>query len=176
MKKWAMPFCLVLFSPLMASCAKSDGLTPPVSVTASTSGHICESIRSGLTESPMAKVVALGACEEQQTLNGGRSLWLEMSDMSKVNPNITSENLKSAMVLVSVSLAAFGFRTTKESPSDFEQLYFSFRDDNGSHFEISPSDMQKFVPTGEMSQDEWDKLGERELPFLVPKISIQTSK
>lgn len=176
MKRWTVPLSLVLLSCATASCSKSDELTPPVSVTASTSGKICESIRSGLPESPFVKVVALGECEEQKTLNGGRLLWLEMSDLSKLNPGITRENLKFAMVAVSVSLASFGFRSAKESPSDFEQLYFSFRDDDGSHFEINPSDMQKFLPQKELPQDKWDKLIEKELALLIPKITIQTSK
>ena len=167
---------LMILLSLASSCGNSDGLHPPVSVTSSTVGKICENIRDTFPDSPMAKVIAIGSCEEQKTITGGRSLWIELSDFTKVNPNLSASSLKLVMVDVAVSISAFGFRISQESPSDFEQLFFSFADDRGSYFEINPLDLQKVLPGEELPQAEWDKLVEREVLALVPRITISTSK
>ena len=167
---------------LTSSCSQStnnptpsDELTPPVSITVKTQGRICELIREGFEASELSRVVAIGDCLEQSAINGGRALWLELSDLSTINPDISDSNLKAVMVGVALAAAAYGFRASDISPTEFEQLYFSFRDAKGSNFEISPADMQKFIPTNDISAEEWDKLIESEVVKLLPKITIMGS-
>ena len=157
------------------SSASLDELSPPVSITLATQGVICESIKEGFERSAFAEVAAIGDCLEQTAINGGRALWIEFSELISNNPNITESDMKKVKVSFVVAIAAYGFRVTGISPTDFEQLYFAFRDTKGSNFEISPADMQKFIPTNDISAEEWDKLIESEVVKLLPKITIMGS-
>lgn len=166
----------VIVSLAVSSCGQStNGLNPPVSITSPTVGEICTQIKDGLVESPLAKIVAIGACEEKETLNGGKSLWIEMSDLTEVNPNISPEQLKLAMVSVSVSLASYGFRLSDVRPTDFEQLFFSFRDSKGSYFEIEPEDFPFVDSVEDLSQAEWDKFIEEKILELEPTIIVSAN-
>jgi hypothetical protein len=166
---------------LTSSCSQttnnstsSDELNPPVIITVKTQGRICELIREGFEASELSSVAAIGDCLEQTAINGGRALWFELSDLSTINPNITDSDLKTVMVSVALATAAYGFRASDISPTEFEQLYFAFRDAKGSNFEISPADMQKLLPTKDISQEEWEKLVETETTKLIPKITIRS--
>lgn len=157
------------------SSASSEELSPPVSITLATQGKICAFIREGLEASELSRVVAIGDCLEQTAINGGRALWLELSDLSTINPDISDSDLKAVMVGVALGAAAYGFRASDISPTKFEQLYFSFRDAKSSNFEVSPDEMQKLLPTEDIPQDEWEKLFETEITKLIPKITIRSS-
>ena len=157
------------------SSASLDELSPPVSITLATQGKICAFIREGLEASELSRVVAIGDCLEQTAINGGRALWLELSDLSTINPDISDSDLKAVMVGVALGAAAYGFRASDISPTKFEQLYFSFRDAKSSNFEVSPDEMQKLLPTEDIPQDEWEKLFETEITKLIPKITIRSS-
>lgn len=163
---------------LVTSCSSSeDALRAPGTVQPSTSGEICVAVRDGLKSSPLASAIAVGSCEEQKTANGGRSLWIEMNDFSAINSQMTDSDLKYVMVSAAVSLASFGFRATGERPSEFEQLFFSFRDARGSYFEISPAVMEKFVPgDGDITQEDWDSQVELGVQALVPSIQISYTR
>ena len=158
-----------------SSASPSDELNPPVGITVATQGILCESIREGFERSTFAEVAAIGDCLEQSAINGGRALWIEFSELISNNPNITEADMKKINVSFAVSIASYGFRVTGISPTDFEQLYFAFRDAKGTNFEISPADMQRFIPTEDISAEEWDKLIESEVAKLLPKITIMGS-
>lgn len=162
---------------LVLSCSSNeDELSPPGSITSSTIGEVCEAIREGFEESPLASFMAIGDCEEQTTPSGGRSLWVEMSDLSLAYPDFRVDELEEAMVDAAVINTAYGLRVTKTSPLEFEQLFYSFRDSRGSYFEINPSDMTAFVPESDISQTEWNETIEREIKYLYPKVAVQTTK
>jgi hypothetical protein len=72
-------------------------------------------------------------------------------------------------------VAAYGFRISEIPPTEFEQIYFSFRDKKGSNFEVRPVDMQRLLPTKDMSQEQWGNLVETEVQNLISKITILTS-
>jgi len=95
--------------------------------------------------------------------------------LSTINPNISDSDLKTVMVGAALEAAAYGFRASDISPTAFEQLYFAFRDAKGSNFEISPVDMQKLLPTEDISQEKREKLFETEVTKLIPKIVIRSS-
>ena len=162
---------------LLTSCSsQKDALEAPGTLQPSTSGEICVAVRNGLKSSPLASVIAVGSCEEQKTVNGGRSLWIEMNDFT-ASSNVKDSDLKFAMVSVAVSLASFGFRATNERPLEFEQLFFSFRDARGTYFEISPAEMEKFIPSDEkISQADWDSQVELGVQALVPSIQISYTR
>ena len=177
MRRLKVPLFLVASLCLVTSCSNSeDALKAPGTLQPSTSGEICVAVRNGLKSSPLASVIAVGSCEEQKTVNGGRSLWIEMNDFT-ASSNVKDSDLKFAMVSVAVSLASFGFRATGERPSEFEQLFFSFRDARGSYFEISPAEMEKFVPgDGDITQENWDSQVEVGVQALVPRIQISYTR
>jgi len=166
---------------LVSSCSQqtdssttSEEFSPPVSITLATQGKICELIREGVEASEVTRVVAIGDCLEQTAMNGGRALWLELSDLSTINPDISDSDLKTVMVTVALGAAAYGFRASDISPTKFEQLYFSFKDAKSSNFEVSSDEMQKLLPTEDISQDEWENLFEIEIAKLIPKITIRS--
>ena len=164
-------------SLLILSCGTSDdGLNPPVSITYPTIGEVCESIREGFEDSPLASFMAIGACEEQTTPSGGRSLWVEMSDLSLAYPEFPRIELEEVMIDAAVIVTAYGLRATDTSPLEFEQLFYSFRDSSGSYFEIPPADMTVFVPKSDISQSEWNETIEREIKYLYPKVVVQTTR
>lgn len=168
---------LGVLSILVLSCSSNeDELSPPISITSSTIGEVCEAIREGFEESPLASIMAIGDCEEQTTPSGGRSLWVEMSDLSLAFPDFPLEELEEVMVDAAVINTAYGLRVTKTSPLEFEQLFYSFRDSRGSYFEINPSDMIVFIPESDISQTEWNETIEREIKYLYPKVAVQTTK
>jgi len=160
-------------SLLAVSCGGvSDGLEAPGTIQPSTSGEVCKAVREGMEKSAAASVIAVGSCEEQKTVNGGRSLWIEMNDFAASATEVSADTLKYMLVSVAVSLAAYGFRKTKEDPTDFEQLFFSFRDARGTYFEIPPTDMLRFLPDGDVTQDEWDAIVDSEVRAILPSIEI----
>jgi hypothetical protein len=166
----AVVLCMSL---LLASCGgASDGLKAPGTIQPSTSGEVCKAVREGLKTNAASSVIAVGSCEEQKTLNGGRSLWIEMNDFAAAASEVSADTLKYLLVSVAVGLAAYGFRKTKEDPTDYEQLFFSFRDARGTFFEIQPSDMVRFLPEDSATQDEWDALVDSEVKALLPSIEI----
>jgi hypothetical protein len=162
---------------LLVSCGDDEeNLSPPVSVTLMTRGEVCESIRDGLKASPLSSFIALGDCEESRTPSGGHSLWVELSDLALAYPEFSGPQLNEVMIDAAVIVTAYGLRATQTSPLYFKQLFYSFRDDNGSYFEIQPSDMVPFVPTEDVSQDEWNAIIEQEIDDLYPKVIVKSTR
>ena len=175
MKRRTLAGAFISVSILLMSCSSpNEELKPPGTVPLLTSGEICKEVRKGLEASPLASAVAVGTCTEQKTPSGGRSLWIEISDLSVSSTDDSPQTLKYLMVSVAVSLTAFGFRATGENPSDFEQLFYSILDKSGSNFEIPPAEMQQFIPGDDITQDEWDALVDSRIIALLPKIEIRT--
>jgi len=160
---------------IFSSDGSIDDLKAPNSITVATRGKICELMREGFEVSELASVAAIGDCMEQTAINGGRALWIEFSDLSSIKPDLNESELKYVMISCALSVAAYGFRISEIPPTEFEQIYFSFRDKKGSNFEVRPVDMQRLLPTKDMSQEQWGNLVETEVQNLISKITILTS-
>lgn len=175
MKRFAQLFGGALLVLVIVSCSSTENeLNPPVSITALTSGEVCNQIREGFERSPMAAVLALGDCEEFVAEDGTKSLWVEAGDIRMANPTLTVDEAKLLMVWFSAGLASYGFRTAGISPLEFNTLTFRFRDEEGSSFQIAPVDLERMIPQEGTSQEDWDALIEREVRALYSKVTITT--